>query len=93
VCGVEEVLLTKLREGGLGIATYVTCQLKWSCLDRVSELGEVESVRRCRCRSPRADLEVATLWVPWAPECGGVVVFLLRSLLDHALTWPAKIAI
>ena len=87
--GVEEVLLTKLRESGLCIATYVTCQLKWPCLDHVSDLGEVESVRRCRYRSLRANLEVAMPWVSWSHEGGGAAAILLRSLLDHALTRPA----
>jgi hypothetical protein len=31
-------------ESRLGIATYMTCQLKWSCIDHVSELGEVEQI-------------------------------------------------
>ena len=43
--GVEEVLLTKLRESGLGIETYMMGLLKRSCVDRVLELGEVELIR------------------------------------------------
>ena len=40
----RKVLLTKLRESRLGVATYMTCQLKRSCNDRVSELGGVELI-------------------------------------------------
>ena len=46
VCGFEEVLLIELRESRLGIATYMTCQLKWSYVDHVFELGKVELIGR-----------------------------------------------
>ena len=43
---IEEVFLIELRESRLGVATYMTCQLKWSYVDRVFKLGEVELIGR-----------------------------------------------
>jgi hypothetical protein len=52
-CAVKEVLLTKLRESGLGIATYMMCQLKpWSCLRAWwSRVGRAMSMLKPACES------------------------------------------
>ena len=62
--GVKVVLLTELREGGLGIVTYMMGQMKWSCINHVPELGEVELIERWWCRSLCVNLEVAMSFIP-----------------------------
>jgi hypothetical protein len=90
VCGVEEVLLTELRESRLGVAIYITDQLQRSCLGHVHELGEVELIERWWSRSLCANLGVATSLLPRLHGGGDAMAVLLRPPPDRALTRPAK---
>jgi len=85
-----EVLLTKLRESRLGIATYMMGQLKWSCLDRIPELGEVKLIRRLWCRSPHMVVGVVTSPVTRSREGGNIMAVLLWAPLGCTFTRPVE---
>jgi len=82
--------LTKLRESILGVVTYMTSKLKWSCLEHVPELSQVKLIRQQWCRSPHANLGVVMSSVTQSHEGGGTMAILLQAPLDHTFTFHVE---